>query len=1224
MVLEVPDGELELFLYQTNKMSELLDITDITDNRALGPKISKSSLPDRAEGIADFAYGDKREALASQSEHVAQLFDYCFGGTFDMATFDWQCWTPFEEMFIEMFGGYGLNGTIKMGNGTRVVANLVEVPFCQLMPDALKGLDSNVSKLALKAAAAPCAECSTCSTSRRSGIEFDTIAKRDNAWVRKSLDKDPRVGPLREKARRSAASMEARMQNVGAKRSLLAVANATSTPDFSVDHWVVGSACYEHKDCKQGPVGSGVGGSAPFSTPGKFTDISGTRFWSGGPGQFCGADGSCDTCGWCQDDAVNPVDGKCPQDLCPGSGAFPTCVDASKLLKDFKCPERYKFEVRKYKEIIPEWPPVVAYPAKVKQRFLTPFNRMVGSVLVSQSRRQVTSCEAGNGTAEPGVRKPSVLRYIQNTQSSSTCLGADALTEAYGVDSVLIPTSTIYDGKALFSQAYNATERADLTGVDAGYGFFNHSYDTILHTIKDTSLINEDFADSFNVYLDSRSTLSQATNYVTYLREGGFVDEFTEAIKVAFVSFNIDNNMFCLVEIDFEWSKGGGIDFDWSMTTVPGPPLYRSGGVGSTHPLQFPLEVVCIVFLAINCLLEFWDIVVSFRVMKAHLYFLDPWNWIDLTHFVVMWAGWVTWVNYTEQGNAWEMKSSYPGVNDPFAGTRYFQTNSTHEHEFLEFLDNVSSISASLRYYNQLVGMSVLLFVVRIIKNLDFQERMGLVSRTIISSIPNILHFLVLFMLVFYGYAVVGHVLFGHLFEPMSNMDSGMTFLFLDMLMGYDPINFHPPMKHATENWAYQIYKISFLLVLFMVLFNVLLGILIDTYCELKAEVDEDAAGFIPEMADILASNAMDFLIDNKKRMPDRKLKAILDEHKAGLPSSDVLAAALAQSMAPPPSIILPGGAEIDGPIMKKLVTRHTEDKMQRNALSLQAFAGHESDDEGDGDDDEGDEDGDEWIKMPDGSLKKVAKIKEQKDYANDDEEQMITNIVARYAHESQVEDSKKDDDELVLLQVEHLKRELAMFRAAQTTHRQVEDMEDQLDRMALAVLPPEERLPKPVSFGGRDKSAGLHSQVRGLLRVTVVGARGLPAMDIMGSTDPYALIFLTEPLGESITGAVTFRTETVIKSHEPTWNADFELPIFPHASSLTVAIFDHDSITKDDLIGVAHVHLSDLEVWVQQDKWYQLHNSQMGARRIAEAEVHLRITRLPGVAIGCRGRLSE
>jgi hypothetical protein len=125
--------------------------------------------------------------------------------------------------------------------------------------------------------------------------------------------------------------------------------------------------------------------------------------------------------------------------------------------------------------------------------------------------------------------------------------------------------------------------------------------------------------------------------------------------------------------------------------------------------------------------------------------------------------------------------------------------------------------------------------------------------------------------------------------------------------------------------------------------------------------------------------------------------------------------------------------------------------------------------------------------------------------YKDDDEQYMMEDIVARYAHESLVEDVKKDEDELLLIQViliaflpgalsfhdadyeqcqvEHMKRELAMFHAAQVVHKQLLAMDEQLDRMALAVLPPEERLPKPVHFGGKAKHEALSNQIRGLLR---------------------------------------------------------------------------------------------------------------------------------------------
>ena len=143
-VLEVPDGKFELRLYQTRSMADLLDISAITANRPLGPPISDTSVPRRSDSIPAFKYGDQREALASQSEMAAQVFDYCFGAI-DPQNFDWQCMYPPTDQFLKIFGGYGVNGTIKMGNGSRSTANLVEVPFCGVVSDGIQGL-SNHSK----------------------------------------------------------------------------------------------------------------------------------------------------------------------------------------------------------------------------------------------------------------------------------------------------------------------------------------------------------------------------------------------------------------------------------------------------------------------------------------------------------------------------------------------------------------------------------------------------------------------------------------------------------------------------------------------------------------------------------------------------------------------------------------------------------------------------------------------------------------------------------------------------------------------------------------------------------------------------------------------------------------------------------------------------------------------------------------------------------------------
>jgi hypothetical protein len=769
-VLEVPDGELELQLYQTKKISDLLDITDITENRPFGPVFNEDTVPERVEGIPDVAYGDKREALAAQSEHVQQLFDYCFSGSIDFAKFDWQCMAPFDGHFMMMFGAYGMNGTIKIGNGTRSVINLVEVPFCELVPSGLRGLDANTSKIALQHATVPCK-----SKSRRRGAVVVSKAaatedKKQAAWLRKAISKhDKRHGRLQQ-----ASSGHAD----GSMRSLLAVNNTAD--DYTSAHWTAGGNCSEHKDCMQSSCSTP---KCPASGKIQMNPMGNplARNWAGGPGQFCDNTGGCEICGHCS--GANAIDGQCPKDLCPGAGGVPECVDASVLLKDFNCPQRYRFKVNKYFEETPK----VAFPPSIKPRYLTPFNRLVGSVLISHKRRAKTSCEAGVGEAEPGILNPSILAYVRGAagvnasgvnasgqdgaaNGDTVCLGQSLDSSPYSVDSVLIPTSSIYNGKAVFSTVYTPEERADLTGVDAGLGFWNHSYDTMLQKIKDPKLINSEYAESFNIYLDSLASHSQASNYITYLREGAFIEEQANSVHIQFVTFNIDSNMFANVEFDFEWETGGAISWDWTMRTLPGPPVYRWGGKGSTHPLQQPLEVISMIFLSINCILEFKDMVIAFRIMRPQNYFFDFWNWIDIAHFITMWAGWSLWISYGDRAWKFEMKDSYPCLTDPFAGLRYFQTNSTSEYEFLGFLDEVSALSADLRIYNEVVGVSLLFFVVRVIKNIDFQERMGVVSRTIIASIPTICHFIVLFMIVFIGYAVTAHVLYGHIYEPCSTI----------------------------------------------------------------------------------------------------------------------------------------------------------------------------------------------------------------------------------------------------------------------------------------------------------------------------------------------------------------------------------------------------------------------------------------------------------------------
>lgn len=80
----------------------------------------------------------------------------------------------------------------------------------------------------------------------------------------------------------------------------------------------------------------------------------------------------------------------------------------------------------------------------------------------------------------------------------------------------------------------------------------------------------------------------------------------------------------------------------------------------------------------------------------------------------------------------------------------------------------------------------MLLFILRLLKVLDFQPRMALITRTLSNTISELGHFAVLFTIVWMGYTIAGNLLFGHLMNDFSSISTGATALII-ILIAWDP-----------------------------------------------------------------------------------------------------------------------------------------------------------------------------------------------------------------------------------------------------------------------------------------------------------------------------------------------------------------------------------------------------------------------------------------------------
>ncbi|CAN7037591.1 hypothetical protein IGI04_004633 [Brassica rapa subsp. trilocularis] len=105
-----------------------------------------------------------------------------------------------------------------------------------------------------------------------------------------------------------------------------------------------------------------------------------------------------------------------------------------------------------------------------------------------------------------------------------------------------------------------------------------------------------------------------------------------------------------------------------------------------------------------------------------------------------------------------------------------------------------------------------------------------------------------------------------------------------------------------------------------------------------------------------------------------------------------------------------------------------------------------------------------------------------------------------------------------------------------------------------------------------------------GTLDVKLVQAKDLSNKDVIGKSDPYAVVFI-RPLPNK-----TKKTKTISNSLNPIWNEHFEFVVEDVSTQhLTVRVFDDEGVGSSQLIGAAQVPLNELEPGKVKDIWLKL-----------------------------------
>ncbi|KAF8393146.1 hypothetical protein HHK36_021387 [Tetracentron sinense] len=105
-----------------------------------------------------------------------------------------------------------------------------------------------------------------------------------------------------------------------------------------------------------------------------------------------------------------------------------------------------------------------------------------------------------------------------------------------------------------------------------------------------------------------------------------------------------------------------------------------------------------------------------------------------------------------------------------------------------------------------------------------------------------------------------------------------------------------------------------------------------------------------------------------------------------------------------------------------------------------------------------------------------------------------------------------------------------------------------------------------------------------GTLEVKLVQAKELTNKDIIGKSDPYAVLYV-RPLRDRMKTSKTINNQL-----NPVWNEHFEFIVEdPSTQHLVVKVFDDEGIQASELIGCAQVRLKDIEPGKVKDVWLKL-----------------------------------
>ncbi|CAI5476233.1 unnamed protein product [Closterium sp. Yama58-4] len=453
-------------------------------------------------------------------------------------------------------------------------------------------------------------------------------------------------------------------------------------------------------------------------------------------------------------------------------------------------------------------------------RFVSRHNRLLIGMMLQQERWGTQVC-SGQG-----------VLHLEGWCSNGTSL------EPYGVNPHFLPSSSLYDGSAgaNMSELDNGTFGVKLQFNAQGfpYGFIRPTDSVAAYPLV------------FDVNLDNEA----ATKRLQYLVDGNYIDNATRSVQVSFVTFNGEARTFVLTTVKCTVNGGGGMTVTFKSQPAA-MALYDASS--ARNVVRLVLEILYLLGLLSDVWGEVYEMVdQAFTSGHVLSYFGHVWNWVDMLSISLQVTAVIIWVVLWQWVSAFDVQARYDIYYTLLEMPRYWAVPNPPTgflratQAFME-LQNIITLRA---VYFAMQGINLFFLMVRLLKLMDFQPYLGVITRSLALATPSLLHFFLLSFTVFSCFSMFAYLVFGGALEMFSTVLQSMFSCFLLLLNDNSSAYFFQRM----ESWdliAAMLFFLMFIVLLVFILLNFLIAIIVDAFMTVK-DGDVVATSIVADLAHII------------------------------------------------------------------------------------------------------------------------------------------------------------------------------------------------------------------------------------------------------------------------------------------------------------------------------------------------------------------------------------